>query len=421
MVNKYGMSPKNNFWSWIWVTLCSLAIFMTIPLARAIQKFVSDRWGRAFFGYAVLASVGIAFIILILVLIIKLKIDTPASYIWLILIAGLYVHFTLQRWRGPEEAVHFLEYGLLGYFIFRAFRSSFPDPGIYLAGILFGTLIGTIDEIIQWAVPQRYWDFRDVGFNALSSVLFQIALWKGVRPALRAPKISFESWMKVVRLAAVLITLLCLCALNTPQRTAGFVRVFPFMDFLLKEEPMYEFTHRYRDPEIGVFYSRIKPPELLKRDAETAADNGRVLTEWKDRAYKDFLSSFSPYMHTVLYEFRVHAFRRDRLLEEGRKAGSGKPSALLSAYKENLILNNYFPETLRLSPYAWSDETVRSLRSEVDPALPYRSPVSAGSFIVVSEGVIRLTLIFTWAGYFLLALRSRSKKKPTRGIEPPIR
>jgi hypothetical protein len=406
------MNPKKTIWPWAGVALCSLAIFVTIPLARAIQKFVSARWGMTFFGYFVLTSVGMAFIVLILILILKLKIRTPAGYIWLTLVAGLYVYFTLQRWRVPVEAVHFLEYGLLGYFIFRALRTSFPDPAIYLAGMLLGSIIGTFDEIIQWMVPQRYWDFRDVGFNALSSALFQVALWKGVRPALLSPRISLRSWRKTFLLAAVLVTLLCLCALNTPQRTAGFVKAFPSMAFLLKEEPMYEFTNKYRDPEVGIFYSRMKLNALAKRDAETSVDNGRVLKEWKDRAYQDFLSNFSPFMHTVLYEFRVHVFRRDRMIEEGRKTGAGeaREKALLAAYKENLILQKYFPETLRLSPYVWSDEIIQSLRAEIDPALPYRSPVSAGSFIVVSERVIWLAMIFAWAGYTSFAILIRTKK-----------
>ena len=407
------MSSKKTSWPWVWVGLCSLSIFLIVPLARAIRTYVSGRWGRPMFGYAVLASVGLAFVVLVLVFIFKLKIRSPASFVWLVLVTGLYVYFTLRLWRSPEEAVHFLEYGLLGFFLFRALRPSYPDPGIYLAAFFIGALVGTFDEILQWIVPQRYWDFRDVGFNALSSGLFQIALWKGVRPALPAARIGLKSWRKILLLAAVPISLLCLCAFNTPQRTARLAKAVPALSALLKEEPMYEFTNRYKDPEVGKFYSRVKPGELSKRDGETARDNGRILKEWKERAYKDFLSNFSPYMHTVLYEFRVHVFRRDRMLDEGRKAEAGKArkTALLAAYKENLILRKYFPETLRFSPYAWSDETVEALKLEVDPSLPYRSPVSAGSVIVVSEAVLWSILIFVWAAYISFSAFIRLKTK----------
>ena len=103
--------------SWLWVFLCSLAIFLVVPTARAIQRFVSTRWGRSLFGYSVLVITLSAFIILISILFFRLKIRSPSNYIWLSLVAGLYVYFTIKLWLYPEEAIHFLEYGLLGFFL----------------------------------------------------------------------------------------------------------------------------------------------------------------------------------------------------------------------------------------------------------------------------------------------------------------
>ena len=43
--------------SWLIVALWSMVIFVTIPLARAIQRFVQKAWGEEVFLYAVLIAI----------------------------------------------------------------------------------------------------------------------------------------------------------------------------------------------------------------------------------------------------------------------------------------------------------------------------------------------------------------------------
>ena len=163
-------------------------------MARGIQRFVYNNWGREVFGYFVLAVLFIGSISLLYYLIFKLKIRAPSNYIWLLSVAGLYVYFTLKLWKIPEEAIHFLEYGLLGFFLFRALIHNVKNKSIYFTATLFALLIGTFDEILQWITPQRYWGFRDVGLNGLSGGLFQLAIWKVVRP-----KIIYEKFNVAVK------------------------------------------------------------------------------------------------------------------------------------------------------------------------------------------------------------------------------
>ncbi len=159
---------KKNFLSWLWVGLCSIAIFLTVPIARRIQIFVSNNWGREVFGYFVLVVLFIGAISLLYYLIFKLKIRAPSNYIWLFIVGGLYIYFTLNLWKAPEEAVHFLEYGLLGFFLFKALICHIRDKSIYVTATFLALFVGTIDEILQWMIPLRYWDFRDVGLNCFS-------------------------------------------------------------------------------------------------------------------------------------------------------------------------------------------------------------------------------------------------------------
>jgi len=110
--------------SWLLVSLCILSIFLIVPLARTIQEFVASRWSRSLFGYSVILIVGGTFLALVYTLIFRLKIQSVTNYFWLFLVTALYIYSTLKLWDAPEEAIHFLEYGLLGFLLFRAFTSS---------------------------------------------------------------------------------------------------------------------------------------------------------------------------------------------------------------------------------------------------------------------------------------------------------
>ena len=198
MMGSETMKSRNSLAAWAWVALCSLAIFSVVPLARMIQDFVSSRWGRTAFGFAVLAGVAAAFLGMLYLLFFRLKIRSGPRYLWLTAVLGLYIYFTLKLWRAPEEeAVHFLEYGVLGFLLFRALSITIRDKTIYVTTFLAGSLVGTADEILQWLMPGRYWDSRDVGLNALAAGLIQVAIWKGIRPALISDKSGPRSLRRV--------------------------------------------------------------------------------------------------------------------------------------------------------------------------------------------------------------------------------
>ncbi|OGD22841.1 MAG: hypothetical protein A2W03_03670 [Candidatus Aminicenantes bacterium RBG_16_63_16] len=351
------------------------------------------------------------------VLFFRLRIRSLPRYLWLAAVLGLYVYFTLKLWRAPEEAVHFLEYGLLGFLLFRALSLTIHDKSIYLVGFLAGTLVGTADEILQWLTPGRYWDFRDVGLNALAAGLIQVALWKGIRPGIIGEKTGPKSLRRVSALLAIQVVILGLCASNTPARTARFAARFPSLSFLLREEPMYEFTKKHDDREAGVFYSRLSLEGLEADDINRSDEWARILNEWKDKKYADFLSHYSPLIHPFLYEMRIHLFRRDRKLEERRRAKTDKArrEALFIAFRENRILERHFRRTLEKSGYKWEAGTRTEAAMAENASKPYRSPVSAGRFQVKESHL--------WTGIILLLLGLAAANliaaRTARPPEPP--
>ncbi len=46
--------------SWLWVLLCAAGIYALVPVARVLQRFVYDIFGKEFFTYAVLFVIGTA-------------------------------------------------------------------------------------------------------------------------------------------------------------------------------------------------------------------------------------------------------------------------------------------------------------------------------------------------------------------------
>ena len=70
----------------------------------------------------------------------------------------------LPRIPLPEERLHFLEYGLLGFFLPLALRDRRGAMG---ASAVLVLAAGVVDELIQWALPGRVGELRDVLFLSL--------------------------------------------------------------------------------------------------------------------------------------------------------------------------------------------------------------------------------------------------------------
>jgi len=392
-------SKKKIFFAWLLVCICILSIFLIVPVARTIRNFVETNWNVSLFGYSVLFVVISAFLCCLYFLWFRLKIRALSNYIWLAAIAAVYIFFTLKLWKRPEEAIHFLEYGLLGFLLFKALQHHISDKSIFLAAFFLGALIGISDEILQWMIPLRYWDLRDVGLNALSVGLFQIAVWKGLEPEIPATQIKPKSIKIVSWLFAANLLFLGLCSSNTPPRVRSYTKLFPFLTYLEKQEPMNEIKFKHKDPEIGVFISRLSSEDLTRTDRERAEEFGAIFKEWATKKYGDFLINFPGYAQPFLHEMRVHIFRRDRRFSLAKKSDNqnDRKENLFIAYKENLILEKYFGKTLQNSPHKWRNTRPKQIETEIDTTHFYRSPVSATAHIPLAEkllwGVILLIII----------------------------
>ena len=96
----------------------------------------------------------------------------PFVRYWLPVLAyiGLIFAFSSLRntgptlWRWQDKVEHFLEYGLFGLLLGRAFRFTTGGRRGFawaLGAVAAGSLVGALDEIYQRSVPGRISDVRD--------------------------------------------------------------------------------------------------------------------------------------------------------------------------------------------------------------------------------------------------------------------
>jgi VanZ family protein len=71
----------------------------------------------------------------------------------------------------PEERIHFLEYGVLALLARHALATHHGPVGQYAGAWIFATAAGWVDELIQYVLPSRVYDLRDVVINSLAALL----------------------------------------------------------------------------------------------------------------------------------------------------------------------------------------------------------------------------------------------------------
>jgi predicted PurR-regulated permease PerM len=253
-----------------------------------------------------------------------------------------------------------------------------------------------LDEIIQWIVPGRFWNFKDVRLNLISGGLIQLAIWQVIGPKSVSKKVNKKSLRIFSATFACCLIILGLCVLNTPNRVYSYTNRIQWLSFLQKEESMSEFGYKHKNPEIGVFYSRLSVKSLKKTDYLMDEKYSQILNKSVNIDYGQFLREYSPITNPFMHELRVHIFRRDTYLKKGKSASSlkDKKGFYFIAYKENLILEKYFKNSIEKSVYRWNEDTLRESEALIDKSKPYESPVSANLFTSFSEKTVWIVIFF---------------------------
>jgi arylsulfatase A-like enzyme len=89
----------------------------------------------------------------------------------LLALSSVYIWLLLQLGTSPAERLHLAEYGLLSFFVYRALVLDLnPKKALLLAWAIV-IVLGAGDEMVQWILPTRVFEWKDVGLNAVSGGL----------------------------------------------------------------------------------------------------------------------------------------------------------------------------------------------------------------------------------------------------------
>jgi hypothetical protein len=382
----HAPAPERPATSWLYVALWTLSIYLTIPLARFLQTLVVENLDRAAFAWITVFWVVLCCGAALFVVLRYRRTTTMGQYFWLALVAAIYLGGTWELRTNPEEALHFVQYGMLSLLAYRALTHHVRDVTIYICAAVICGLLGTVDEIIQWVTPRRFWDFRDVLINFVGGALMQAGIALGIRPGLIGLQWPFAANLRLcVRLIAGFLLLLALCASSTPQRWQRLAVHVPPLECLARNHSMMaDYGHRHTDPDIGVFVSPLSHRELRREDEAGAERHAALLHEYRDDAlYQEFLEQFPAFSHPFLHEARVRQFRRDRHLAKARKHEPGSRRQVhhvTVATREDMILRRYFSQTYQAANLHPGQEDQQAMRQGHDPDAAYVSPVGGQLF-----------------------------------------
>lgn len=271
------------------------------------------------------------------------------------------------------ERFHFVEYGLIAVLFYRTLLShavgragGVADVAVLIVPALAAMIVATADEWVQWLVPRRYGEVRDLVLNAAAigcGLLFSLGL--DPPPRWRARPTSGS------------------LALMTALAAGAVVALGAFLLTV-------HLGYKIHDDEIGTFRSRHTPSGLktLAADRQTRWRGGPVAEP----------ASFS---------------REDQYLTEGlwhvqSRNDAWAALAIDTAWRENRILEKYFGPVLAAG-HAWppaqrADAEGRRgprsadpfvSRAERYPILPWSKAGFAG--VVLSAAFALLAISFTSA------------------------
>jgi len=159
---------------WIIIAIYIFLIYSTLSVTPLIWNFLYTFLEQKFLNIVV----NIIFIIItffILYFLIKKKkfyflIKKKKSKIcfFFLLIFLFLILLLITRIEKPAERIHFLEYGILGALIFKATGEKVKQ-NIFAIILLF--IIAVIDELIQYMLPNRVGDIKDIVMNITGGII----------------------------------------------------------------------------------------------------------------------------------------------------------------------------------------------------------------------------------------------------------
>ena len=155
---------------WLWTLAVVIAIYSTLFFGSTVAGVLRE-------GGLIEASIFLGAMVLVGATVLAQGLRARPGGVEVTVALGVAVVYllVLMRLASPVERSHLIEYSVLAVFVYEALteRASHgrlvPVPP--LLAILATALVGTIDEGVQWLLPDRVYDPVDIVFNVLAGVM----------------------------------------------------------------------------------------------------------------------------------------------------------------------------------------------------------------------------------------------------------
>ena len=168
----FSSNHERRLWAWALATV--VAIYSTLGLAGALAERLRAE------GLLV-ASFVLGFALVLTAVAASALRRRPGRYeLWAAVgVTAVYGMIIVRMGIAPEERTHLFEYMLVGALLHQALaeraRNGRRVPAPAVLTVILTAAIGWIDEGIQAVLPNRVYDLRDVGFNALAGLMAVVA------------------------------------------------------------------------------------------------------------------------------------------------------------------------------------------------------------------------------------------------------
>lgn len=154
---------------WCWALIILAAIYTTLGLAGKVSGVLRER-------NLLTASFGLGMLLVLAAITVQwMQRSSGRGEIWVALAVTAAYFMAWVRIESPEERTHLIEYSLVVVLIYQALvervRNGRRVPSPAVLAVVATALLGWLDEGIQAILPNRVYDLRDVGFNALAGLL----------------------------------------------------------------------------------------------------------------------------------------------------------------------------------------------------------------------------------------------------------
>jgi hypothetical protein len=327
------------------------AVIALSPLVGQVTAVLRDV-SRNYYALVLVVIVGAAVATVVASAVYVIRERRVERYGWIAAALTLAVSYGFSTRSGVVDAdaaerFHFIQYGVIAFLFYKTWR-PLGDGAVIVLPLLATILVGVVDEWLQWFVPGRVGEARDVTLNVFSGaagVLFALGIDPPERVALTVSRASSRriAWL--------------VCAV-----VVAFAAFFHSVHL----------GHEIADRDAGVFKSRYSAEQLREVSARRAAQwRTQPPLTWARYSRED----------QYLTEGIAHVRRRNQRWDEGN---------ILAARQENLILEKYYAPVLDTPTYI----SAASHRWPVEQRVQAERVPGPGFMIYESDALTYL--VVTW-------------------------